>query len=83
MADPQKPGYRTSEFWLALAAMLLSALFASGAIPTDGPANAVAGIVASVLTALGYTVTRTGIKAAAARGNATEALTATATVTKE
>lgn len=59
-----KPGYQTSEFWLKVAAMLLSALYASGVL-TSSTALAVAGIAATVLTALGYTVARTMVKTAA------------------
>lgn len=69
MADdtstPVKPGYKTTEFWLTLAATLLSTLFASGAI-TNNTVLALAGIGATVLTALGYKVTRTLVKTAGA-----------------
>lgn len=58
-----KPGYKTTEFWLALAATLFSALFASGVITSGGKFEAVAGLIASTLTALGYTVTRAKSKA--------------------
>lgn len=57
-----KPGWKTTEFWLKLAAMLLTAAFASGIIPTTGPAAAVAAIAATMLGALGYTVARTWVK---------------------
>lgn len=65
MADetkPAKPGYKTTEFWLSLAAMLLSAAWASGAISDGGTIDKVIGMVASVLTALGYTVARSKAK---------------------
>lgn len=58
---PAKPGYKTTEFWLKLAALLLTAVFASGAL-TNSTALAIAGIAATVLTALGYTVSRTMVK---------------------
>lgn len=65
MADetqtPAKPGFYTSEFWLKVAAMLLTALFASGAL-TNSTALAIAGIAATILGALGYTVSRTMVK---------------------
>lgn len=54
-----KPGFRTTEFWLKLAAIALTALFASGAIPTTGTATTVTAIAATMLGALGYTVSRT------------------------
>lgn len=64
---PPKPGYKTTEFWFKLAAVLLSTLFASGAL-TNNTALAIAGMAATVLTALGYTVSRTMIKTAAKAG---------------
>lgn len=62
--DPAKPGFKTSEFWLKVAAMVLTAAYASGAL-TSNTALAIAGIAATILGALGYTVSRTMIKAAA------------------
>lgn len=56
-----KPGYKTSEFWLKLAALVLTALYASGAM-TNNTALAIAGIAATILGALGYTVSRTLVK---------------------
>lgn len=61
---PTKPGYKTTEFWLKCAALLLTALFASGAIPTSGTAATIAAIAATMLGALGYTVSRSLVKAA-------------------
>lgn len=62
---PVKPGYLTTEFWLKLGAIALSALFASGIIPTSGPAATIAAMAATMLGALGYTVSRTLVKNAA------------------
>ena len=59
------PGWRTSEFWLKIAAITLSALFASGLL-TSNTALAIAGMAASILGALGYTVSRTLVKTAGA-----------------
>jgi hypothetical protein len=58
---PVKAGYRTTEFWMKCAALVLTAIFASGAL-TNSTALAIAGISATVLTALGYTVSRTLVK---------------------
>lgn len=58
---PPKVGYKTTEFWLSLAATLLTALFASGAM-TNNTALAIAGMAATILTALGYTVGRSLVK---------------------
>lgn len=63
VVTPVKPGYKTTEFWLKLAALLLSTLFASG-VMTSNTVLAVAGVAASILTALGYAVTRAMVKAA-------------------
>lgn len=60
---PPTPGWRTSEFWLKVAAIALSALFASGAL-TNSTALAIAGMAATILGALGYTVSRTLVKTA-------------------
>jgi hypothetical protein len=59
---PAKPGYLTTEFWLKVAAFVMTALYASGVIPTTGT---VATIAATMLGALGYTVSRTFVKATA------------------
>jgi hypothetical protein len=53
-----KPGYKTTEFWLALASQVVSILLASGLIETGSSWDQIIGIVASVLTALGYGVAR-------------------------
>lgn len=60
---PPKPGYLTTEFYLSLSAVLLTYLFASGAVTND-KALAIAGMAATVLTALGYKVSRTLVKTA-------------------
>lgn len=62
---PTKPGYQTTEFYLSLAATVLTALFASGLL-TNNTALAIAGMAATVLTALGYKVSRTLVKTAGA-----------------
>jgi hypothetical protein len=56
------PGYKTTEFWLSFAAMVLGVVMASGAIPQGGLAAQVIGGVMSVLAALGYTSSRTQVK---------------------
>lgn len=58
----KKPGFKTSEFWLNVAALVLSTVFASGAL-TNTTALQIAGIIATILTAAGYTVARTKAKA--------------------
>lgn len=64
-SPPVKPGWQTTEFWFSTAAVALTALFASGAL-TNSVALAIAGMAATVLTALGYKVSRTMVKVAGA-----------------
>lgn len=61
----QKSGWRTSEFWLSLIAIALGAFVASGLLPSEHPAVKIAGLVVSVLGALGYTKYRSDLKAGA------------------
>ena len=64
-----KPGWKTSEFWLSVAAVLVGALLASGAI-TSVPMMQALGIAASVLGALGYTAARGFVKVGDAKASA-------------
>lgn len=59
-----RSGIRTTELWFGLAAALLTALYASGVIPVEGTWAKIAAIAATMLTALGYTVSRTLVKKA-------------------
>ena len=60
-----KAGYKTTEFWLAVAAASLGAIIASGIAPTEGPWVQVAAMVEMALVAMGYTGARMNIKKAA------------------
>lgn len=71
MADPTtpttppsvtKPGYKTTEFWLSLAATLIGLVAASGIIPETGPWTQIIGLITSTLGALGYTAARASTK---------------------
>jgi hypothetical protein len=53
-----RPGWKTSEFWFGLGAVVLSALFSVGVIPVDSVWMKVAIVAATVLTSLGYAVSR-------------------------
>lgn len=55
-SDSTKSPIKTSEFWLTCAAVLVGALYTSGAFTMGGPADKVLGVVATLLAALGYTV---------------------------
>ena len=60
----KKPGWRTTEFWIAgVAVPLIGALYASGLISDGSTFDKVLGMVVSLLGALGYTVARTKAKA--------------------
>ncbi len=58
----EKPGYRTSEFWLTLALVLIGTLMASGAFGEDHIVIKVAGMAMATLKALGYTAGRANVK---------------------
>jgi hypothetical protein len=60
---PMKPGWKTSEFWLSTATMLLGQAYAAGMIGESGTAAKIAALACSMLAALGYTVSRGMAKA--------------------
>lgn len=79
MADPKKTGWHTSEFWLTVAANLLSMLFLAGVIGNGGAVAQIAGLAAMALTNAGYSVSRGNVKAAnASAGTPTNVAIATA-----
>ncbi len=60
-----KPGYKTTEFWLASAATICGILYASGVISPEGSGaveKAVA-FIAAALASLGYSQARGATKA--------------------
>ena len=48
-----KPGYKTTEFWLALAATAIGAVVAADVVPVDSAWAQVIAIASSALVALG------------------------------
>lgn len=58
----EKPGFKTSEFWLSIAAVAIGGLQASGAFGDASTVGKLIGLAATVLGALGYTVSRTWLK---------------------
>lgn len=62
-----KPGWKTSEFWLSLAAVVVAAVLGSGLLPEGSPWAVGLGIAAAVLASLGYTAARTALKRDAAK----------------
>ncbi len=61
-----KPGWKTSEFCLSFLAMLLTAFYSSGLVVPPKIAGVI-GFAAATLTALGYSVGRSMVKAADAK----------------
>ena len=53
-----KPGYKTTEFWLATVTAIVGILFASDVFPAEPSGEKVLGLAASVLASLGYSVSR-------------------------
>jgi hypothetical protein len=62
-------GYKTSEFWLSLCAVLVSAVISSGAIENNTILQGI-GLLAGALTALGYSGSRAITKAGESKSNA-------------
>lgn len=58
----EKPGWKTTEYWLSVAALVIGALIAADVFPADSSGMKVLVLMASVLTSLGYTVSRGIIK---------------------
>ena len=57
-----KPGYKTTEFWLTLFAIILGSILAAGLIPTEGPWLQIAGVAETAFIAMGYTGARLNLK---------------------
>lgn len=53
-----KPGYKTTEFWLSVAACVVGALAASGIFPDESTGMKIVGLATTTLAALGYTTAR-------------------------
>jgi hypothetical protein len=68
MRSIMKPGYKTTEFYLAAGAVLLGGIVAAGAVPSTGPVGQGVGAVVGVLGALGYTVSRAWAKVTPGKG---------------
>jgi len=58
MKKEVKPGYKTTEFWITVVAVITGLLAASGLI-AEGTAGAkVIGVIIEALAAMGYTIGR-------------------------
>jgi hypothetical protein len=60
--ENKKAGYKTTEFWLSVVAMIIGAVSASGILPLEGPWQQVLGVATTALVALGYTGARLSLK---------------------
>ncbi len=57
-----KPGRKSTEFWLSLAAVICGALVAGDVVTETSTVGKAIGTIVSVLGALGYTASRTAVK---------------------
>jgi hypothetical protein len=51
-----KPAYKTTEFWLSIAASIVAGLYASGIFASGTQGDKIIGFAAAVLATLGYTI---------------------------
>ncbi len=58
-SDDVKPGYQTTEFWMALATSVISFLISSGVFKSDSSISQILSLLAGLLATLGYTASRT------------------------
>ena len=63
-----KPGFKTTEFWMSAAAVVMGAIMASGAFDLGGTSAQIVGLVEAALVALGYTGARLTLKKEAGQG---------------
>lgn len=64
--DNVKPGWKTTEFWMSLAAMIIGALLASGAFADGSMVAKILGGAMAAMSGLGYTASRAKVKSAEA-----------------
>lgn len=58
----EKPGWKTTEFWLSLLAMIVAALMSADVFADASTGAKVLGFVSSALAAVGYTAGRVLVK---------------------
>ena len=63
-AKTTKPGYKTTEFFLSLGAMVIGALVASDVFADGSTGMKITALASSALVAMGYTGARMNIKKA-------------------
>jgi hypothetical protein len=57
-----KPGWKTSELWLSVAAMVIGAVVASDVFSEGSTGMKITALISSALVAMGYTGARMNIK---------------------
>ena len=64
--DGLKSGIKSSEFYMALSAVVLGVIISTGAVDPDGAGtwDKLVGVICSLLEALGYKLGRSNVKAA-------------------
>lgn len=65
-----KPGFKTTEFWLSLAAVVVGFVASSGVFEEGSTEAKIVGLVVTVLGALGYTAARALTKGTEAKAKA-------------
>ena len=61
---PITPGYKTTEFWLTVAAQVAGVLTVSGVFAPGSQAAQITALAVMVLAALGYSFNRSAVKTA-------------------
>lgn len=61
-AKKQRPGVKSSEFWLTLLSIVVGGLVSSDLLVESSTAAKVVALAGSVLGALGYTISRSAVK---------------------
>jgi UDP-N-acetylmuramyl pentapeptide phosphotransferase/UDP-N-acetylglucosamine-1-phosphate transferase len=74
VAEPvtKKPGYKSTEFYMSMAAVVIGAIASSGILDGSDGLTKIVGLIMTALVALGYTGSRLTIKkldAKASEGN--------------
>lgn len=57
-----KPGYQTTEFWVHLLSVIVAAIIGSGLFTESSAVTQILAIAATLLSALGYSASRTSLK---------------------
>mgnify|MGYP003629188286 CR=1 FL=1 len=60
----KKPGYKSTEFYMSMAAVLMGAVASSGILDGSDGLTKVVGLIVAALVALGYTGSRLTLKKA-------------------